>query len=124
METNSSTKFMTDRTYNCFRLSATILLPGISALYFGLAEIWDFPAQAQVSGSIAVVNVFVGVLLAFAKALYDSSGAKYDGILNLEGDKDGNVEMKLQSISYEALETKPEIIFKVNKRNLPSAPVA
>lgn len=123
METNTPTTLLSDVTYNRLRLVATILLPGLSALYFGLAEIWHFPYQAQVSGTIAVVNVFVGVLLTFAKAMYEASGAKYDGVLSLEPDPEGGSNLKLQSVSYDSLETKNEILFKV-RRPVPPPGVA
>lgn len=119
MESNTPTTLLSNGTYDKLRLSVTILLPGLSALYFGLAEIWDFPYQAQISGSIAVINVFSGVLLMFARMMHEASGAKYDGILSLEPDGEGGSNLKLQSISYEALETKSEIIFKVKNTTPP-----
>lgn len=113
METNTPTTLLTDKVYNRLKLAAQILLPGLSALYFGLAEIWDLPYQAQVSGTIAVLNVFVGVLLTFAKALHEASGAGYDGVLSLEPDGEGGSNLKMLGISYDALETKNAITFKL-----------
>lgn len=115
METNTPTTLLSDRVYNRLRLAALILLPGLSALYFGLAEIWHFPYQAQVSGTIAIVNVFVGVLLSFAKALHEASGAKYSGTLNLEPDGEGGEQLRLGSVVMEDLNTKDELIFKVRR---------
>lgn len=124
METNTPTTLLSNRNYDRLRLAVTILLPGLGALYFGLAEIWNFPYQAQVSGSIAVVNIFAGVLLTFARALHEASGAKYDGILSLEPDGEGGSNLKLLQVDYEALETKSEIIFRVRQPKPPSVGVA
>lgn len=120
METNTPTTLLTDRTYNRLRLVAQILLPGLSALYFGLAEIWHFPYQAQVSGTIAVLGVFVGVLLTFARAMHEASGAQYDGVLSLEPDPGGEgSNLKLLSIDWDALESKKAINFKVRRPTVP-----
>lgn len=120
METNTPTTLLSNRVYNQLRLAVNILLPGLAALYFGLAEIWNFPYQAQVSGSIAVVNIFAGVLLTFARAMHEASGAKYDGLLSLEPDGEGGSNMKLLGISWDALDSKESLTFKVNR---PAPPV-
>ena len=124
METNTPKTLLSDKVYNRLKLAAQILLPGLSALYFGLAEIWTLPYQAQISGTIAVVNVFVGVLITFAKALHEASGAQYDGLFSLEPDPEGEgSNLKLLSVSYDALETKDALTFKL-KRTPPPVGVA
>jgi hypothetical protein len=122
VETNTPTTLLSDRTYSKLRLTVTILLPGLAALYFGLAEIWNFPNQAQVSGSIAVVTIFAGVLLNFARALYETSGAKYDGVMMIEPGEDGD-QLRLKSVDYTSLDTKDQLVFKVRHAR-PSAGIA
>jgi len=52
-----------DNVYNVLKWIALVLLPGIASLYFGLGQIWNFPAVEQVVGSITVVDTFLGLLL-------------------------------------------------------------
>lgn len=119
METNTPMTLLSNRMYDRLRLAATILLPGLSGLYFGLAEIWNLPYQAQVSGTIAVINVFVGVLIAFARALHEASGAKYDGVMIIESGEDGD-QLRLKHVDYTALDTKDQLVFKLGHSKPPS----
>jgi hypothetical protein len=61
METNGFT--LNNGAYNLLKWVALVLLPGLAALYFGLGQIWHFPAVEQVVGSITVVDTFLGLLL-------------------------------------------------------------
>jgi hypothetical protein len=49
--------------YDVLKWIALVLLPGLAALYFGLGQIWNFPAVEQVVGSITVLDTFLGLLL-------------------------------------------------------------
>lgn len=105
---------LSDKTYNILKLGAQLVLPAIGALYFALAAVWDLPAGAQVTGTIAALNVFVGVVVTFAKMLHEASWAQYDGSLALEDTEDGTT-IRLQQVDPEALLKKDSILFKVNR---------
>lgn len=59
-------------------------LPGLGALYFGLAQIWGFPFGAEIVGTISLLDVFLGVLLGISAKTYNNSDAKYDGALVID----------------------------------------
>lgn len=49
--------------YELIKWVSLVLLPAAGALYFGLGQIWHFPAIEEVIGSITVVDTFLGVLV-------------------------------------------------------------
>lgn len=103
---------LSDRRYNQLKLLASLLLPGVAAAYFALAEIWGLPYGAQVSGTVSVINVFVGVLLAFAKALHEATGARFDGHMVIEETEEGS-RLRMRNVDVVALDTKDELTFKL-----------
>lgn len=62
---------MSNKTYDCLKWVALILLPAIASLYFGLAGIWGFPYGEEVVGTIAVIDTFLGVILGISSANYN-----------------------------------------------------
>lgn len=65
---------MTNKTYDILKYIALIVLPAISALYFGLAQIWGWPYGEEVVGSIAVIDTFLGAILQISSGNYDNTG--------------------------------------------------
>ena len=64
---------MSNQTYDILKYIALIVLPAISALYFGLAQIWGWPYGEEIVGSIAVIDTFLGAILQISKDNYDKS---------------------------------------------------
>lgn len=64
---------LSDEAYGLVRLLTTVYLPGLSTLYFALSSIWGLPAAEQVVGTIAAVNVFLGLVLAQSRKNYNDS---------------------------------------------------
>lgn len=62
---------MSNKMYDLLKKLAMIILPGLGALYFTLAGIWNLPFGEQVVGTIAAVTTFLGVIL-------DASTRKYN----------------------------------------------
>ena len=58
------------KTYDPLKKLALVGLPAFSALYFGLGQIWGFPAIEQVVGSVAVIDTFLGSLLGISSSNY------------------------------------------------------
>lgn len=75
------TPLLNDKVYDYLKRTATVALPAVGALYFALAQLWHLPAAEQVVGTVAALNVFVGVLVGLSTKSYNSSGAKYVGDL-------------------------------------------
>lgn len=80
MLTNSENHLMlTNRAYEVLKKLVQIILPALSALYFGLASIWDFPNAEEVVGTIAVITTFLGAVIGVSTAQYNKSDAAFDG---------------------------------------------
>lgn len=61
------------RVYDTLKWVALVLLPALASLYFGLGQIWNFPAVEQVVGSVTVVDTFLGLLLNKSSKNYQES---------------------------------------------------
>ena len=83
--------FMTNATYDRLKWIAQYILPALGALYFGLAQIWDLPVADKIVGSLAVLNVFLGVLLGYSTKKYEANTPEAFGTLRVntsDPDKD------------------------------------
>lgn len=70
-----------NKVYDVVKWIAQILLPALSALYFGLAKIWGLPYATEIVGTIAAVDTFLGILLGISSANYQGEGSLVvDGI--------------------------------------------
>lgn len=67
--------------YNFLKQLAQYWFPAAGALYAGLAGLWGWPWAVQIVGSIALIDIFLGVLLGISTAAYNASGAGVDGAL-------------------------------------------
>jgi hypothetical protein len=104
-----------NKLYDFLRRSATLILPAAGTLYFTLAQIWGLPNGEAVVGSIAAVNVFIGILVQLSKRSYNNSDARYDGSLDITSKDDGTKVFMLNvGKNPEVLETQPHVTFKVN----------
>lgn len=54
---------MKDSTFDFLRTLVEIILPALSTLYFGLAEIWHLPLASEICGTIAVIATFIGAFV-------------------------------------------------------------
>lgn len=118
--TNSSTPqavaLLPDAWYQWARRLAIVLLPALGTLYFGLSQIWGFPAGDKVNGTIAVLNLFVGAVAAASKTVYDKT-LKYAGTFALEpGMDEDSSQLRLLNVDLAALIDKDEVTFKVLRR--------
>ena len=60
-----------DKVYDVLKWIVIIVLPAISALYYGLAAIWGWPYAEQVVGTIALVETFLGTVLCISTIGYN-----------------------------------------------------
>lgn len=70
---------MSNKTYDCLRFIAEILLPALGALYAALGQLWAFPYIEQIVGTVAAVDTFMGALLKISKAKYDKTQQNLNG---------------------------------------------
>lgn len=106
---------MSDKTYNFLKNMAILGLPALGTLYFALAQIWGFSNGQQVIGTIAAVNVFLGVLLELSSRSYYQSDARFDGSLDVI-QKDPTTQTYSLNLNSDPVDLigKREVIFKVN----------
>jgi hypothetical protein len=61
---------LSNKTYDCLKWIAQILLPAVGTLYFALAGIWGFPYAEQIVGTITAIDTFLGCLLGISSMRY------------------------------------------------------
>ncbi len=54
---------MSNKTFDVLRTICEVVLPAISAAYFGLADIWGLPMPDKICGTIAVLITFLGAFI-------------------------------------------------------------
>lgn len=108
---------LNDKVYNVLKPIATTVLPGLGALYFTLAQIWGLPNAEEVVGTIAAVNVFLGLLINVTSVQYNRSDKKYDGAIDVEEGAAGQkmFTLDLGEMSPYDLENKNEVLFRIRK---------
>lgn len=100
--------------YNVLKNVALIWLPALGTLYFSLAKIWDLPSADEVTGTIVVIDTFMGVVLGLSSKAYDKSDLKYDGEFLVDYHPEGGQDLRLRNVDFEALNTKSEVLFKIS----------
>lgn len=116
IDTTKQVKYFKGSMYDHLKFVALVFMPGLSSLYFGLGQIWGFPAIEEVIGSIAVVDTVLGGLLGISTVNYNKSGAKYDGTLTKMTDENGivSIDSRLHGIEDPRdIDQKKELLFKV-----------
>lgn len=107
---------LSNKVYDALKFVAQILLPGVGALYFALAQIWGLPAAEEVVGTITAVDVFLGLFLGSSSKAYNRSDAKYDGFIDIDQDVINNKKTFTLELNSDPddLEQKKDVTFKVN----------
>ena len=62
-----------DKTYNVLKWIAIVVLPALSTLVFTIGGIWGWGFTEQVIGSIAAVDMFLGVVLGISTSQYNKT---------------------------------------------------
>jgi hypothetical protein len=112
---------LSNSTYNALKHIASIGLPAAAALYFALAHIWHLGDVDQVMATIAAVNTALGGLLGYSTMTYNSSEAKYAGVIEVaESDLKKVFSLNLNNVPEE-LEKMAEATFRVvTTANIPT----
>ena len=118
------TKVLTRSAYDFSKKSVQLYLPALGSLYFGLSQIWGFPAGEEVVGTIAIITTFLGTVVGVSHNRYNNSTMSNDGQLVVTSDGGGvkNVLLELDG-DPENLPTRDKIVFKVKNERVPEPPV-
>ena len=79
---------LNNKVYTIVKWVTQYLLPGSGTLYFTLAQIWGLSYGEQVIGTIAALNIFLGVLLGISSASYREKGMDGQFLIDTSGEKD------------------------------------
>lgn len=110
--------FLSDETYDRLKFVAQILLPGLGALYFGLAAIWGLPAPEKVVGTVTTIDVFLGLFLGLSTKVYNAQPIQFDANLEVVA-HDPSLLTNLEIFTPpEELVGKSAIIVKVTPKHL------
>lgn len=60
-----------DKLYDILKWVCLIALPAVSTLYWTLSSIWGWPYAEQVSGTIAALTTFIGVIIGISTVNYN-----------------------------------------------------
>lgn len=64
---------MSNKTFDILRTIVEIVLPALSAAYFGLSEIWGLPVPDKICGTIAVLITFISAFLNVKRKQYNDA---------------------------------------------------
>lgn len=108
---------LSSKTYEFGKKLTQILLPALTALYVGLAGLWDLPEPEKVAGTIATVNAFLGVVLGISSSTFKKVNEMDAGDVVVEENGEGGHVVTLDlSKNPEALMTKNSLTFKVVRK--------
>jgi len=112
--TNAKSPFLGNSLYNFLKWTTAVGLPGVNTLYFTLSGLWGWPDAEKVIGTIAAVNVFLGLVLAAGTVSYNKSDSKYIGALNVSTDEDGTASHSLEfNAPLDVLSQQKDLTLKV-----------
>lgn len=112
----SANTWLSNEVYDKLKFLTQVILPGVGALYFALAGLWDLPSADAVVGTIVAVDAFLGLFLGASTKQYMNTDARFDGAVNIsqhpEDENASNLHVQLDPTS---LAQKDEITVKVNR---------
>ena len=111
---SSNPLLMDSRTYDRLKMAVLIILPALGSLYFGLSQIWGFPAGEAVVGSIALISVAFGTIVDQASSRFKRSGADGELIVNEDPNAEEPYSLELHH-ELPDLAGKDQIIFGVKR---------
>ena len=74
---SEKTPILKDQAYDIAKDTVQLYLPAFAVLYSALAAIWNFPFAPEVTGTVAAVVVFLGVVLKVSAKRYEKDTDGY-----------------------------------------------
>lgn len=105
---------LTNNVYDALKWVAQILLPACGTLYFALAKVWGLPYAAEVVGTIAAVDTFLGAILGLSSAGYSG-----EGTLQIDtSDPEKDTYRLVYNDNLETLADQKLVTFKIDKTKI------
>lgn len=108
-------RMLTGATYDWFNKSAQLFFPALGALYFTLAQLWGFPKAEEVTGTIAALNLFLGVIVTISRSRYYNSDARFAGAIDISEQNAKTLFSLNLDDDPESLKDMKEVTFKIKK---------
>jgi hypothetical protein len=80
-KTTKESQWFSNSVYDFLKQLAQYWFPAAGTAYATIAALWGLPFAVQIVGTLAALDVLLGVILGISTAVYTSSGAAYDGSL-------------------------------------------
>jgi hypothetical protein len=107
---------LTNKLYNGIKYTITIFLPAVGALYFLLAQTWNFNRVPGVNGTINALITFGGLLIGYSTRQYNKNGAGTDGDLIAQMDPNDGTKylgLAVNGDSVDAVLAKDKVTLQV-----------
>ena len=105
---------ISNKIYDAIKWIVVIVLPAFITLYSTLGGIWNFPYVQQITGTLAAVDVFLGVIMKISGINYNKT---YDGTLYVDTVTDKETDKYLFEIDdLDTLSEKDKIIVKIDTK--------
>lgn len=65
---------LSNSTYDKLKWVAQYLLPGLAALWLGLAKVWSLPYGTEIGATLSLIDVFLGTILGISSKNYQGDG--------------------------------------------------
>jgi len=93
---------LTNKNYDILKWVTLVLLPAVSMLYLGMADVWGLPYATQVVGTIAALDLFLATVLGISTYTFKVNNPMYRlNLVKLAGDTSNN--WILSTNTYEIL---------------------
>ena len=103
---------ITNKAYDAIKWIVVIVIPAVITLYSTLGSIWDFPHVQEITGTLAAIDVFLGVIMKISSASYNK---EYDGVLHVDTVNDEATDKYLFEVDdLDQLANKDKITLKIN----------
>ena len=105
---------ITNKVYDIIKWIVVIVIPAVITLYSTLGNIWGFPYVIEITGTLAAIDVFLGVIMKISGVSYNK---QLDGILYVDTVTDDETDKYLFEVDdLDNIASKDKITLKINNK--------
>lgn len=107
---------ITNKVYDIIKWFVIIVIPATITLYSTLGGIWNFPKVQEITGTLAAIDVFLGVIMKVSSASYNK---ELDGVLYVDTITDDETDKYLFEVNdLDNISSRDKITLKINNKKL------